>query len=281
MATAEKPASGTPEPAGPPAARPPSSVRAALREAGELTVFAGQALGALRGVPLFTAETLRQAGILVRSSTFIVAFMCGLIGVSAVNFAYYVLQAAGAADYTGLFAGIAGPRAACPLMFGYIFAAKVGCTITAEIGAMRINEELDGYDAEAIDPLRFVVATRIAAGLLFLPIAGAVGLLGVGVGQYLQAVVVLDGLSSSGFFDFYWSVQTVFDQLLAMVNMGTIVVAVVVVSAFYGYTVSGGPASVGAAVARALVVNLVLVHFIAIGYLTLFYGPDPRLPIGG
>ena len=256
-------------------------IRSGLREAGDLAVFAGQAIGALRGVPLYTAEILRQTAILVRGSTVLIGFMCGLIGISAMNFGYYVLQAAGATDFTGIFAGITGPRAACPLMFGYIFAAKVGCSITAEIGAMRINEEIDGYEAEAIDPLRFVVATRLVAGLLFLPIAGAVGLLGIGVAQYLQAVVVLDGVSSSGFIDLYWNIQTVFDELLALVNMGTTVIVVVIVGAYFGYTVKGGPANVGTAVARSLVVNLVFVHFIALGYLTVFYGPDPRLPIGG
>ena len=259
----------------------PGPIRSALQEAGDLTIFGGHAIAALRGVPLFAAETLRQTAILVRGTTFLIAFMCGLIGVSAMNFGFYVLQAAGATDFTGLFAGITGPRAACPLMFGYVFATKVGCSITAEIGAMRINEEIDGYEAEAIDPMRFVVATRIVAGLLFLPIAGAVALLGIGIGQYLQAVIVLDGLSGSGFLDLYWNIQTVFDELLALVNMGTSVIVVVIVAAFFGYTVSGGPANVGSAVARSLVVNLVLVHFIALGYLTVFYGPDPQLPIGG
>jgi phospholipid/cholesterol/gamma-HCH transport system permease protein len=256
-------------------------VRTALKEAGDLTVFAGQTLGALRGVPRYTAEVLRQAALLIRGSTLVIGFMCALIGISTINFAFYVLQAAGAADYTGVFAGIAGPRASVPLMFGYIFAAKVGCGITAEIGAMRINEEIDGYEAEAIDPLRFVVATRIAAAILFLPLAAIAGLIGILVAQYFQAVIVLDGLSSSAFIDYYWNVQTVFDQLLAMINMGTTVVVVVVVSAFFGYTASGGPAKVGTAVARALVVNLVLVHFVALGYVSVFYGPNPRLPIGG
>lgn len=257
------------------------ALRSSMREAGELTIFAGHGLAALRAAPRYTAEILRQAAILVRGSTLIITLMCFVIGFASMNFAFYVLQAAGASDYTGLFSGLSATRVALPIMFGYVFAAKVGCGLVAEIGSMRINEEIDGYEAEAIDPMRYVVATRIAATALFVPIVVWIGLLALQAGQYVNVVFLLDGLSSSGFLDFHWGIQSLQDQAIAMLNVGTTALTIVLVSCFYGYTVSGGPAAVGTAVARSLVVNLVMVHFIAIGYLTVFYGSDPRLPIGG
>jgi phospholipid/cholesterol/gamma-HCH transport system permease protein len=63
--------------------------------------------------------------------------------------------------------------------------------------------------------------------------------------------------------------------------MGTMAMFIVIVSCFYGYRASGGPASVGSAVARSLLVNIVMVHVIATFYVFVFFGLNPHLPIGG
>ncbi|WP_354701408.1 hypothetical protein DSM112329_01720 [Paraconexibacter sp. AEG42_29] len=273
--SAERPAS-VPAPAA-----PDGTVKALFREAGELAIFTFRTFGALRGALRYPAEIFRQSSILARGSTGVIAAMCFLIGFSAINFAYYFLRAAGAADYTGLFSGLATARAACPVMFGYVFAAKVGCGLVAEIGAMRISQEIDALESEAIDPMRYVVAVRLLAAMIFLPGAVFIGLLGMSAGCYLTAVDVVQGLSSSGFSRYHWAIQTVQDQLYALIMMGTMAISIVIVSCFYGWRTKGGPAEVGGSVARSLVVNLVLIHVIIGGFIFLFYGLDPKLPIGG
>jgi phospholipid/cholesterol/gamma-HCH transport system permease protein len=166
-------------------------------------------------------------------------------------------------------------------MFGYVFAAKVGCGITAELGAAKVNEELDAYESEAVDPYHYVVGTRIAGALIYIPIAAAVALIGGFLGGYLNAVVVLQGLSAAGFTSVNWASQSLVDQLNLFVTAATIGVTIVVVACFYGYRAEGGPAGVGDAVARSVVVNLVLLHVIAAFFAIVFYGTDPRLPFGG
>lgn len=272
MATVANPAPAAPR-------RPDGTVKALFREAGELAIFTVRTLGALRGALRYPAEIFRQSSILARGSTGVIAAI--LIGFSAINFAYYFLRAAGAADYTGLFSGLATARAACPVMFGYVFAAKVGCGLVAEIGAMRISQEIDALESEAIDPMRYVVATRLLAAMIFLPGAVFIGLLGMSAGCYLTAVDIVQGLSSSGFSRYHWAIQTVQDQLYALIMMGTMAITIVIVSCFYGWRTTGGPAEVGGSVARSLVVNLVLIHVIIGGFIFLFYGLDPKLPIGG
>lgn len=265
-------------------ARPPrhdSAVRNLFREAGDLAAFGASSVAALRGVPANISEVMRQTSILVRGSTAIIGTLCFLIAVGVINFAFYFLKAISATDYTGLVSGILIPRGTTPLMFGYIFAAKVGCGIVSEIGAMRINEEVSAYEAEAVDPMKYVVGTRLAATILFMPIAAAVALFAGTAGGYFSGVVVLQGLSSSAFLRYHWGVQAVNDQVLAFGCMTVTAVVVVIVSAFYGMRARGGPASVGEASARSLVVNLVLIHLIVPGYLALFYGADAHLPIGG
>jgi phospholipid/cholesterol/gamma-HCH transport system permease protein len=252
-----------------------------FEEMGDLAVFAVEALRALPGVPRFAAEALRQAAILVRGSTFVIGAMTVFIGFTVSTFAYFFLRSAGASDYLGVFTGLTTPRASTPVMFGYVFAAKVGCGLVAEIGAMKINEEIDALESEAVNPMVYVVGTRLAGALIFVPIAVGVALLASTIGNYVNAIVVLHALDPSTFLHNHWGSQNLGDQALAFVNLGTMAMGIVIVSCFYGYRTSGGPADVGTSVARSLVVNLVLVHIVAAFYISLFYGTDPHLPIGG
>jgi phospholipid/cholesterol/gamma-HCH transport system permease protein len=261
--------------------RKPGGVQTALIEAGEMAQFFGRSVVGLRRVPRYTSEVLRQAAILVRGSTLIIFAMVTFIGMAAVTFAYFFLRSAGASDYTGLFTGIVMPRAAVPIMFGYVFSAKVGCGLVAEIGAMRINEEIDAFEVEGVNPMSYVVGTRLIGALIFVPIAVTVALLGGDIGSLFQAVPVLHATSPGGFLHYHWSAQSLTDNLQAYLNMGSMAMTIVLVSCFYGYRASGGPAGVGAAVARSLLVNIVMVHVVATFWVFVFFGINPNLPIGG
>ena len=261
--------------------RKPGAAQNALIEAWELAEFFWHSFAGLRRVPRYTSEVLRQAAILVRGSTVIVFAMVTFIGMAAVTFAYFFLRSAGASDYTGLFAGIVMPRAAVPIMFGYVFSAKVGCGLVAEIGAMRINDEIDAFEVEGVNPLSYVVGTRLIGALIFIPVAVTVALLGGYAGSLFQAVPVLHSTSLGGFNHFNWAGENLTDNLQAYLNCGSMAMFIVLVSCFYGYTAKGGPAGVGAACARSLLVNIIMVHVIATFWVFLFFGINPNLPIGG
>lgn len=278
MATASTP---VPPARATPTVRPPGRIRTFLIEVGDLGAFAVGALRALPTVPRFGAEVLRQASILVKGSLLIIAALVLFIGVTQVNFAYFFLKSAGASDYTGLFSGLTTPRAAVPIMFGYIFAAKVGGGLAAEIGAMRISEEVDALEAEGINPLSYLIGTRLLGAMLFAPIAAIVALLAGTAGSYIQAIPVLDGLTPGSFLHYHWGVQNLTDQFLAILNLTVQAMVIVIVSCYYGYRATGGPTAVGAAVARSLLVNIVLIHVITATSILVFYGQDPNLPIGG
>lgn len=261
--------------------RPPGRIKAFLIEVGDIGYFAVSVLRALPTVPRFSAEILRQTAILIRGSLAIIGALVLFIGITQVNFAYFFLKSAGASDYTGLFSGLTTPRAAVPIMFGYIFAAKVGGGIAAEIGSMRISEEIDALEVEAINPMSYLVGTRLLGAIIFAPIAAIVALLAGTLGSYIQAIPVLHGLSTGSFLHYHWGVQNLTDQLLAILNLTTQAITIVLVSCYYGYKAAGGPTGVGAAVARSLLVNIVLIHVITALSILVFYGLDPRLPIGG
>jgi phospholipid/cholesterol/gamma-HCH transport system permease protein len=252
-----------------------------LDEIGQLTAYAGQTLRILPAATRHASEVLRQLALLVRGSTLLIASMVGFIGISATNFGYYFLKSAGATDYVGLVPGFAVARLIAPLVFGYAFAAKVGCGLVGELGAMKVNEELDAYDSEGVTAQRYVVATRVLAALLYVPLVTPVALLAGTAGAYLAAVPLLHAVPASTFFHFAWANQSVIDQLFAFVVMFTTGAVIVLVSSFYGTRVEGGPAGVGGAVARSLVVNLVMVHVILGLADFLVYGTSLGLPIGG
>jgi phospholipid/cholesterol/gamma-HCH transport system permease protein len=253
-----------------------------LSEFGDLSRYS---IATLREAPIsfrYTAEVLRQLAILVRESTLIIAMMVMFVGFSATSYGYYFLKAAGAADYIGVVPGVVGARLIAALLFGYAFAAKVGCGLVAEIGAMKINEELDAFESEGVPTQRYVVGTRVVAALLYTPIITPIALAAATVGSYVNAVLVIHAVPSSTFFHFDWSNQSLGDQFFAYVMILLLATTIVLVSCFYGTRAKGGPAGVGTAVARSLVINLVMIHVIlGLGDALIYGGANLGLPIGG
>ncbi|MCW2854384.1 MAG: hypothetical protein JWM84_4048 [Nocardioides sp.] len=255
--------------------------RSFLNEVGEFSAFSASAIRHLPGTSLFISEALRQTALLVKGSTAFLFAMTSFVGFSLASVGYFFLGSAGASDFLGFFTGISVPRASTPFMFGYVFAAKVGCGLVAELGVMRINEEIDALESEGVNPMRYVVGTRIVAALLFVPIAVGVALVAATGGVYVGSVVVLQALPGATLLADHWGAQTVVDLFGAVLTMGTTAMAIVLVSCFFGYRVSGGPDQIGRAVASSIVANLVLVHVIVTVWISLLYGPDPKLPFGG
>lgn len=263
------------------AARAPGRVAGLLNEAGELTIFALRALRTMPQAVRYTSEVLHQASVLIRGTTPLMLAMNAFMGMSVVNFGFFFLRTIGASDYTGLATGYVDIRQGLPTMFGWVFTANVCCAIAAQLGAMKVSEEIDAYESTGVDSHAYVVGTRLLAVLLFLPIGVVAAAVGQTFGSFFAAVVVLQGLSPSGFLDVHWSVQSIFDQTYALVGCAAIAIPTMIVACFYGLRSSGGPAGVGSFVARSLVVNLVLVHVIAAAVFVLAYGTNIRLPIGG
>jgi phospholipid/cholesterol/gamma-HCH transport system permease protein len=252
-----------------------------LVEAGELTRFSRQALTELPATPRYFSEVLRHASDTIRGTTLLLFVMSAFLGASIVNFAFFFLRSIGASDYLGAISGYGDTRLGAVVMFGYVFVSKVCCGMVAEIGAMSINEEIDALESTGVDPMRYVVGTRLLGVLIFLPIGSAVALLGCTAGGYVDAVVVLHGISSHALLELHWGVQSFADQIYAFVAHLAITLATTLAACFYGMRTRGGPANVGDSVARSLVVNLVVLHVLAAFFAVLFYGTNLRLPIGG
>lgn len=266
----------------PPRVRKPGTVRTVLAEAGELVRFSGHALRVLPGVPRYTSEVFRQTALLVKGTTLMLAVMAAFFGFTLVNYSFFFFRTIGASDYVGVVTGLAGIRVGAIAMFAYTIASKVGCGIVAEIGAARINEEIDAYEVEGVDPYRYIMGTRIVAAILYIPIAAMVSLAALTFAGYLGSVLVLNGLSAEQYYSVNWSVIGLQDVFYMFITMAVTGVLIILVACFYGWRTSGGPTAVGDAVARSLIVNITLAHVIPALFTMNFYSPEnPNLNIGG
>jgi phospholipid/cholesterol/gamma-HCH transport system permease protein len=250
---------------------------------GEMIKFAGQMVGDIATLRVFRffGEALRQAGILIISSTIVIWGLVFIIGLECgIEGAYFTYQEATPA-YSGVFAAWCDLRELVPLVFGYMMAAKVGTGIVAELGSMRISDEIDALEVMGISGMRFLCATRLLAAILVLPFVYLASIAAGFFASYLAVVQQIGYVSSGGFLLIFWEFQNPPDILFSLIKAMAMAVVIVIVGCYYGFNASGGPVGVGTATAKSMVVNLVSVHLIGMLGTQLFWGANPRAPIGG
>jgi phospholipid/cholesterol/gamma-HCH transport system permease protein len=250
---------------------------------GEIARFAGRTLGLVYSgkVLRFFGETLRQAGILIISSTLVICGLVFIIGLQCGIEGAYFTRSQGTPAYAGVFAAWCDLRELVPYAFGYMMAAKVGTGMVAELGSMRITDEIDALEVMGIDSMRFLCATKLLASWMVLPF---VYIISIGAGffaSYLAVVLQIGDVSSGGYSLVFWVFQNPPDLLFSLIKGMTMATVIVLVGLYYGYNASGGPVGVGTATAKSMVLNIVLVHLIGMLGTQVFWGANPRAPIGG
>jgi phospholipid/cholesterol/gamma-HCH transport system permease protein len=229
----------------------------------------------------FFGETLRQSGILIVSSTIVIWGLVFIIGLECGIEGAYFSQSNGTPAYSGVFAAWCDLRELVPYAFGYMMAAKIGTGLVAELGSMKISDEIDALEVMGISGIRFLCATRLLAAWMVLPF---VYLASIGAGffaSYVAVVQQIGGVSSGGFFLIFWEFQNPPDLLYSLIKGMSMATVIVLVGCYYGFNAGGGPVGVGTATAKSMVLNLVAVHLIGMLGTQLFWGANPRAPIGG
>jgi len=250
---------------------------------GAIGRFSGEVFGEiLRGrVFRFFGEALRQAGILILGSALVIWGMVFILGLECGIEGAYFTRSTGAPAYAGVFTAWCDLREMVPYMFGYIMSAKVGTGIVAELGAMRISEEIDALEVMGVRPVTFLAATRVLAAWMVLPF---IYMAAIGVGylaSYLAVVQQIGEVSQGGYALIFWMFQNPPDFFYSVIKGMTMATAIVAVGCYYGYNASGGPVGVGQATAKSMILNMVLVHLIGMMGSQIFWGANPRAPIGG
>jgi phospholipid/cholesterol/gamma-HCH transport system permease protein len=250
---------------------------------GEIVKFTSQVVYEVFSLRVFRffGEALRQAGILIVGSTLVIWGLVFISGLECGTEGAYFNRSIGAPAYAGVFAAWCDLREIVPLAFGYMMSAKVGTGIVAELGSMRISDEIDALEVMGISGMTFLCATRLLGAWMVLPF---MYLAAIGAGffaSWLAVVEQIGDVSSGGFFLIFWQFQNPPDLLYSVIKAMAEATMIVLVGCYYGYTASGGPVGVGTATAKSMVLNLVGVHLIGMLGTQLFWGANPRAPIGG
>lgn len=190
------------------------------------------------------------------------------------------LQSIGAEAFSGLSTGYGNTREIAPLIAGLALAAQVGCGFTAQLGAMRISEEIDALEVMGIPSLPYLVTTRMLAAFIAIMPLYAIGLLS----SYFSSRLIVTGLQgqSPGTYDHYFHLfLPPQDVIYSMIKVAVFAVVVTLVHCYYGYYASGGPAGVGVAVGRAIRTSIVAVAIINLFLSMALWGTTVSVRIAG
>jgi phospholipid/cholesterol/gamma-HCH transport system permease protein len=257
-------------------ARPVGAVDNGLDSLGRQLAFYLKALGwSFKTIRSYKKEVFRLiaevalgngALALIGGSVGVIAFLTFFTGTEVGLEGYQGLNQIGVSRFAAFLAAYADTREIAPLIAGLALSATVGCGFTAQLGAMRINEEVDAMEVMGIPSLPYLVTTRIIAGLIAVVPLYVLGLLS----SYFatREIVVLFFHQSGGTYDttFHQYLSPV-DVLYSFVKVLIFAVVIVLIHCYYGYYASGGPAGVGNAVGRA-----VRTAIVAINVMDLFIG---------
>lgn len=230
---------------------------------------------------LLAEVTLGSGGLAVIGGTVgVILGMTFFTGAQVGLSGYAALDQLGTAPLTGFVSAYFNTREIAPLVAGIALAATVGCGFTAQLGAMRISEEVDALEVMAIPSMQYLVSTRVIGGLIAIVPLYVVGLLSSYLASELVIVQVYG--QSSGVYKHY------FDQFLlpadVLWSFGKVLVfavTVILVHCYYGYNASGGPAGVGVAVGRAVRTSIVAINVIDLFLSMAIWGTDTTVRLAG
>jgi phospholipid/cholesterol/gamma-HCH transport system permease protein len=257
---------------------------------GHLLVFFFRALA---GVPIalrqYTGEFLRllsnitwgNGSIVVGGGTAGVAVVLGitvgaLVGIEGYNF----LDLLGLGPATGFVSSLVNTRELAPLMASLAFAMQGGCRFTAQLGSMRIAEEIDAMESIAIRPIPYLVTTRLLASVVaIVPLYAACLAIG-----YLttQVVVGISSGGSTGSYLHYFSLMLAGKDIIYSLFKAVIFVWVAsTIQCYYGYYASGGPEGVGVAAGHGMRASITVVIIINMLLTMALWGVDAGARFGG
>lgn len=261
-----------------------------LGEIGQIVVFSAKTLYLLpktvRHYRKATVKTMNQmawgsGSLIVDGGVVSLMFFLGVaVGAVVAIESFTALNLLGFGAMSGIIGSFGNLRVIAPIITGVGFAAQAGCRMTAEIGAMRISEEIDATESMGLQAIPFVVGTRLIGGMLVvLP-----GYLMALVVSFITGSIVVKIFFSqpAGTYDHYFQMfLSPGDLLASIVKVLVFCTAVTLIHCYYGYFASGGPAGVGAASGRAIRASLVMLVVLNFVMTVALWGLSPVLIFKG
>lgn len=208
---------------------------------------------------------------LIGGTVVVVGFLTMAAGALIAVQGYNQLAGIGVEALTGFVSAYINVRLIAPVNAGIALAATIGAGATAQMGAMRISEEIDALEVMGIRSIAYLASTRIIAGLIVVAPLYCIAVLMAFVAARLGTTMLYG--QSSGVYDHYFTTFLIPGDLLrSFAQVLFIAVVVMLIHTYYGYNASGGPAGVGEAVGRAVRASLISVVFVVVLTSIALYG---------
>jgi phospholipid/cholesterol/gamma-HCH transport system permease protein len=256
---------------------------------GQLQFYAKALLWTPRALRRYTREVVRLlaevslgtgALSVIGGTVGVIAFLAFFTGTEVGLQGYQALDQLGTGAFTGFISAYFNTREIAPLVAGLALAATVGCGFTAQLGAMRISEEVDALEVMGIPSLPFLVTTRMIAGFIAVMPLYVVGLLS----SYLATRFIATAYygQSTGTYDHYFHLfLPPGDVLWSFLKVLVFAVVIIGIHCYYGYTASGGPAGVGVAVGKAVRTSIVAINVVDFFLSLAIWGATTTVRIAG
>jgi phospholipid/cholesterol/gamma-HCH transport system permease protein len=208
---------------------------------------------------------------LVGGTVVIVGFLTLSAGALIAVQGYNQLAGIGVEALTGFVSAYVNVRIIAPVTAGIALAATIGAGATAQLGAMRISEEIDALEVMGIRSVAYLASTRVVGGVLVVVPLYCVAVLMAFVAARIGTTLVYG--QSTGVYDHYFNTFLIpTDLLWSFVQTIAMAIVVMLIHTYYGYTATGGPAGVGEAVGRAVRASLVSAVFVCLLVSLAIYG---------
>ncbi len=215
--------------------------------------------------PIWTQ--MEEVGVKSIVIVFLVTF---LIGVILAFQTAYQLSRLGAIEYVGALVGVAITRELGPLMTALVMAGRVGASFTAELGTMKVSDEVLALETMALNPVKFLITPRFIAILIMLPcltiMADFMGILG----GFTIGVTTL-GIDPAPYIDRSLEAMVVMDILTGLIKSAVFAVIIVMIGSYMAFIIEGGADMVGRNTRTAVVVSMILIIISDLIFTTLFF----------
>ena len=218
--------------------------------------------------------------IVIGGTVAIVAFLTVTTGALVAVQGYTDFSEIGVEALTGFASAFFNVRLIAPATTAIALAATIGAGATAQLGAMRINEEIDALEVMGIRSIAYLASTRVVAGLLVVIPLYCVGVLASFWAARFGTTIFYG--QSTGVYDHYFrTFLNPTDLIWSFVQSVAMAVVIMLIHTYYGFTASGGPAGVGEAVGRAVRMSLIVSAFVVMMISLAVYGQSGNFNLAG
>lgn len=200
----------------------------------------------------------------------IVGMICFLIGAIMAMQSAYTLQKWGATRFIANLVGVSALRELAPLMTAILITGRCGAAITAEIGTMKVAEEIDALEVMGLNPTKFLVVPKFVAMLLAVPCVTVLAMLIMILGGYTTAVYLIH-VDPNTYFDQSIAALEGRDLMTGLVKSVFFALVICWVGVYRGFQVEGGAEGVGRRTTASVVTSIFIIIIVDLVWTALFY----------